>query len=140
MFLLYAVKKIDEVELSAMPVQDIRWNIFAATLQDILSHHNLHLWSLKSFGIHPQQITRLQKSLKTPQHFPLLSPVDMERLTLELPLSSDEIIRLRAAMLATAIERMLFDRISAEGAYAVAYEIFQMLNQTLQARDVAAVR
>src|SRR5215472_5210669 len=98
------------VEQSIYPV---RWNIFARELENILRSHDLRLGQLDDRGIvlHPQKVWRLQQSLLSPTHFPILNPEELERLVAYLNLSKAEQDRLHAAIVATGVERTLMDRI-----------------------------
>jgi hypothetical protein len=112
--------------------QSKRWNIFARELEDILSAHDLHLGHLDDrAGIHREKVRRLQQSLLAPKSFPVLNPVELELLVETFDLSEEERVRLRAALLATAIERMLMDRIDQDNALLASEQIQTILRDTL---------
>ena len=94
------------------------WNIFARVLQTILEKRGLGLGHLddRGIGIHPQKVLRLKRSLTSPKRFPVLRPDEMEDVIRTFELSAEEQILLRAAVLATAIEEELMDRINNEDA------------------------
>ncbi len=109
-----------------------RWNLFARELEDILTAHNLHLGLLDDrVGIHREKIRRLQKSLLTPKSFPVLNPAELELLAATFNLSEEEQARLRAALLATAVERMLMSRIDQDNALQASEQIQTVLRDTL---------
>ena len=112
-----------------------RWNLFARELEDILTAHNLHLGLIDDrTDIHREKIRRLQKSLSTPKNFPVLNPEEMELLIEKFDLSEEERVRLRAALLATAIERMLMSRIDQDNALLASEKIGNILRETLLAQ------
>ncbi len=109
-----------------------RWNLFARELEDILVAHDLRLGLLDDdTGIHREKIRRLQKSLSTPKNFPVLNPEEMELLIEKFDLSEEERVRLRAALLATAIERMLMSRIDKDNALQASEKIGTILREIL---------
>jgi hypothetical protein len=111
-----------------------RWNIFARELEDILRARGLKLGHLESrVGVHSEKVNRLKRSLTVPG-FHLLSPEDLEKVIITFQFTSDEQLRLRAAILTTAVEKMLMDRIDAGNALAAAEEIFPILLAALYAR------
>ena len=109
-------------------------NIFVLELENILRSRGLELGHLKSrAGIHHEIVNRLKCSQTAPR-FHLLSPDDLERVISTFQLTGDEQLRLRAAILATAIEKMLMNRIDKDNALAAAKEIFPILLAALHAR------
>ncbi len=109
------------------------WNLFARVLQEILSAHGLTLGHLDDrMQLHPEKVRRLQRSLQVPKSFPVLNPDEMERLVAVVRLSRSEKTRLRAALLATAIEAMLMDRIRPPDALRAAEQILPVLEQALE--------
>src|SRR5262249_3663984 len=119
---------------------EIRWNLFARELEDILATRGLRLGHLDNrkdeMGeplVHREKVRRLQRSLRTPKAFTVLSPYDLERIIRVLQITPQERLRIHAAMLATAVEVMLMDRINLEDAYAAAEQILPVLYQALQA-------
>ena len=118
-----------------MTQQKKRWNLFARELEDILTLHNLHLGYLDDcrIGLHREKVRRLQQSLLTPKSFPVLNPEELELIIEKFSLSKEERVRLRAALLATAIERMLMDRIDQENALLASEQIAAILRDHLLA-------
>jgi hypothetical protein len=109
------------------------WNIFARELQDVLSKYGLKLEQLDDrVGIHREKVRRLVHSLKTPKSFPVLNVDEMEQLTTAVHLAEDDIARLRAALLATSIERLLMSRIKPDDALLAVEQLFPLLLQTLE--------
>ncbi|HEU5378922.1 MAG TPA: hypothetical protein VFV38_26150 [Ktedonobacteraceae bacterium] len=113
-----------------------RWNIFARELESILAEHGLRLSQLDDRGIveHREKVRRLQQSLKSPGHLATLNPVEIERLTARLNLSDLEQQRLRASLLATAVEMTLLDRVEARIALMAADDVFNILFEAMRAR------
>lgn len=125
-------------------------NLFAHELDDILRHYGSRngLGQLSSRSlIHPQVVDRLRKSL-TQLSFYTLSPRDMGMVIEEFGLGEDEVHRLRAALLATAVEQKLMQRIdpddaeaiSPEDVFLVAEEVFRILLQAMRERGRAKTR
>ena len=125
-------------------------NLFARELDDILHHHGSGkgLGQLSNRGlIHPQVVDRLKKSL-TQLSFYTLSPRDMEMVIEEFGLDEEEVYRLRAALLATAVEQKLMHRIDPNDAESVspedvllaAEEVFRILLQAMRERGRAKSR
>jgi len=111
-----------------------RWNIFARELEDLLSKRERDLNDLISeAGFHPEKVRRLKQSLATPK-FHLLSPEDLEQVIVTFHLTTEEHLRLRAAILATAVEESLMNRIDADNALRAAEEIFPILVRALRVR------
>jgi hypothetical protein len=109
------------------------WNLFARELEAILEAHQLSIGQLDDrLSIHREKVRRLKQSLLTPKNFPVLNTEEMEMLSEKLQLSDDEIMRLRAAVLATAIERVLMDRISPSDALAVAEHMLPLISRAMQ--------
>ena len=115
------------MELSASP-SSTRWNIFARELENVLSARNLRLGHLDDRGIvqHPEKVRRLQHSLEAPSRFPVLNPDEIERLVDTLRLSAEEQCRIRAALLATAVERVLMDRLQPAAALMAANDVYEI--------------
>ena len=110
-----------------------RWNIFARELEDIMAIRQLRLTHLDDRAfIHREKVRRLTRSLLTPKSFPILNTDEMERIIRAFDLNENEILRLRAALLATAIEQMLMDRIQQDDALAATEQIFPTLLITMQ--------
>lgn len=112
------------------------WNLFARVLQEILVARNLGLGHLDDRAhIHPEKVRRLQRSLLVAKSFPMLNPDEMEEVFRVFKFTREEKVRLRAAVLATAIEATLMDRINQDAALRVAEQILPMIEQALQAHD-----
>jgi len=111
-----------------------RWNLFARELEDILAARDLQLSIIDNrTDIHPEKVRRLQQSLLTPKNFPVLNPEDTEAIIDAFDLSEEERVRLRAAVLATAIERMLMNRIDLDNALLASEQILDILRTSLLA-------
>jgi hypothetical protein len=108
------------------------WNIFARELEAVLNAHNMRLGQLDDrLGIHQEKVRRLRQSLDTPEHFPVLNPKELELVEQKLKLSDEEKVHLRAAVLATYIERGLMDRIGRADALLAAEQIFPTIRDAL---------
>jgi len=109
-----------------------RWNLFARELEDILASYNLGLGHLDDRdGIHREKVRRLIQSLRAPKSFPVLNTEEMDLLVQTLQLGDEEVLRLRAALLATAIERTLMDRINQDEALLAAEQAFPLILKAL---------
>jgi hypothetical protein len=112
-----------------------RWNLFAHELKRILATRQLDLGQLPDLiGVDAEKIARLQRSLYEPRLFPLLDEDEMRLLAHQLQLSDEEITDLHAALLATAVNRMLIDRIQQDDALLATEQIFPIILGSLQAR------
>lgn len=113
------------------------WNLFARVLQEILAIHGIglgHLDDHPAVHVHKEKVRRLQKSIRENiLTFPLLTPDELERVITAYRLNDDEQLRLRAAVLATAIEIILMERIDHYDALAAAEEILPILERVLRA-------
>ncbi len=122
-----------------------RWNLFARELEDLLQKRERDLNDLISEGgLHPEKVYRLKRSLATPK-FHLLSPEDLEQVIATFQFTNEEQLRLGAAILATAIEETLMNRVDPDNALRAAEEIFPILVKALrqrfgQRRGLAATR
>jgi hypothetical protein len=117
-----------------MVQQNRRWNLFARELEDILKDRNLRLGHLDDrAGINREKVRRLQQSLLTPKSFPVLNPDEIDLIAEEFALSDEERVRLRAAVLATAIERMLMNRIDQDNALLASEQTLTILRASLLA-------
>lgn len=122
--------------------QTTRWNLFAAVLDDTLQTHGYRIGHLDDkAGIHPEVVRRLQISLKLPR-FSVLSPDDLDAVVDIFCLTASERVKLRAAVLATAIEAKLMDRIDAPTALDIAWTILPFLEKALrnQLEDGGSIR
>ncbi len=112
------------------------WNLFASVLQEILVAQGLGLGHLDDRAhIHREKVRRLQLSLKIPKSFPVLNIDEMEYVITAFQLNRNERTRLRAALLATAIEETLMDRINPDDALKAAEQIFGIIEQALQEHE-----
>jgi hypothetical protein len=110
-----------------------RWNIFARELEDILVSRGLRLGQLDDrAGIHREKVRRLRISLLSPKSFPVLNPAEMEDVAEAFHFKLYEVLHLRAAALAAAIEALLMDRIDSESALLVTEQILHMLSRALR--------
>lgn len=120
------------------PTASIQWNIFARELELILARRNLqlgHLYNRKDeqgLLVHPEKVRRLQRSLHTPKDVVTLTPDEVLRVIRAFDLTADEAARLRAALLATAVEMLLLDRVEMHVALHAADEAFQALLSAIQ--------
>ncbi len=116
----------------------IRWNIFARELALILARRNLRLGHLDNRKdehgplVHPEKVRRLQRSLFTPKNLATLSPQELQRIVKAFDLNAEEEARLRAALLATAVEMLLMDRVDTHTALLAADETFHTLLDALR--------
>lgn len=106
---------------------NIRWNIFARTLEDILLKRNLN-WRDLSTQAHIEQdiVDRLQASLVSPTSFPVLSIEEMDEITDIFNIDPQETLQLRAALIATSVERMLIERVESQTALQAAEQVFAL--------------
>src|SRR5262245_59913771 len=106
---------------------DQRWSLFACELDDILNDHGLRLGHLDNrkdaVGVplaHREMVRRLQHSLHMPTALPVLNPEQLDAVIQSIPFTHEEQDRLHAALLATAIQRLLVDRTTVVNARAIA--------------------
>ena len=112
-----------------------QWNLFARELDAILAERDLGLGHLDDrVAIHRERVRRLQRSLHEPR-FHILPPEDIESICDSLQLSPAEVARLKAAILATAIEAKLMDRINPDDALTAAEQLLPLLNAAILAHD-----
>jgi uncharacterized small protein (DUF1192 family) len=108
------------------------WNIFAFELKKILNQYGMGLGHLDDrIGIHREKVRRLIQSLQTPPSLPILNPEETQLIIETLQLTSEETLRLRAAVLTAAIQRMLSDRIHLDEARLAAEQILPTIIQAL---------
>ncbi|HTK06055.1 MAG TPA: hypothetical protein VL485_02715 [Ktedonobacteraceae bacterium] len=116
------------------PGELVRWNLFVRELEDLL--HNKG-WGLNDLiteaGLHPEKVRRLKRSLALPK-FHILNPEDMKQVCESFAFTASDQLRLRAAILATAVEETLMNRIDPENALRAAEEIFPLLIDALRQR------
>lgn len=110
-----------------------RWNLFARELESILVAHNIQLEHLDEHAHISREIVRsLSQSLRIPGSFPVLDTDEMNSVIQEINLSNEEVGRLRAAILAIAIEKMLMERVSQDGALQTAEQAFIVILQSIK--------
>lgn len=115
--------------------EDRQWNLFARELEDILAVHGFRLGHLNDRAeIHPEKVRRLQHSLRMPR-FHMLAPEELERVYDVFGFNHEERIRLKAAILATAIEVLLMNRINQDDALAAAEQMLPALRRAVEAHD-----
>ncbi|HEY1352154.1 MAG TPA: hypothetical protein VGF67_21260 [Ktedonobacteraceae bacterium] len=101
-------------------------------MEDILASHHLRPGHLDDrAGIHREKVRRLRQSLAWPESFPVLNPAEMDAIAATFHLRTYEILHLRAAVLAVAIEEQLMDHIEARSALLVAEQIRPLLSKAL---------
>ncbi|HVB24387.1 MAG TPA: hypothetical protein VNG51_20785 [Ktedonobacteraceae bacterium] len=114
---------------------DQQWNIFARELTDILASHHIPVAQLYlHITILPDKVRRLHQSLFIPDSFPLLSQDEIQQLIQVCNLTETEQIRLRAALLTTAIEKLLIERLQPDAALLAASTLFPLIASALQQR------
>ncbi len=113
------------------------WNIFARELETILSARRIRLEHLyEVITIFPDKARRLAQSLYEPGYFPLLSERELADLTLACHLSRAEVLHLKAAILATSVEKMLLGyTLDEQKALQAADATFPFLLDALQQTD-----
>ncbi len=112
-----------------------QWNLFARELEAILAARGLRLGQLDDrTTIHRERVRRLQRSLYEPR-FHTLPPEDLEYICAVFKLTPTEIARLKASILATAIEAKLMDRINQDDALIAAEQLLPLLNKAILAHD-----
>jgi len=123
-----------------------RWNLFARELEDMLAVRSLRLTHLDDRAfIHREKVRRLARSLLSPKSFPVLNPEEMDKVEEAFDLSEGEVLRLRAAILVTAIEETLMDRINQDDALIAGEQILPTVVSAMQKhglgeRGISAIR
>ncbi len=105
---------------------DRRWNLFARELEDILAARGYVLGRICSCtSINPAKVLRLRESLsqKRPKCFPLLPSMEVDEIIVAFDLTPAEQLRLHASILATAMERVLMNRLDPENALLAAEQL-----------------
>ena len=119
--------------MTGQPPSEKRWNLFARELENILAVHNLSIGQLDDqIGIHREKVRRLKQSLLLPKSFPVLNTEEMEQVVDALSLDDAEVMRLRAAILAVAIERILMDRINQDDALLATEQLLPVISKAMQ--------
>jgi hypothetical protein len=99
---------MEKIVMGRHPGYKKRWNIFARELENLLAARRIRLELLHEvITIFPDKARRLAQSLYEPGYFPLLNNGELEDLTLTCHLSHAEVLHLKAAVLATSVEKML---------------------------------
>jgi hypothetical protein len=114
-------------------------NLFARELQAILKAKDpgLRLGHLDDRGdegkrIHPEKVARLQRSLETPGQFYTLNVDELENVIQTFDLEQDR-LKLRAAILATDVERLLYNQgMTGVGALKAAEKVMPAILEVLQ--------
>jgi hypothetical protein len=106
-------------------------NIFARVLAYVLAAHGKELGSLYTMksewlSIPPSKVTRLKRSL-TQDHTATLNAEELEMLRQQVPLTDEDMRRLRAALVAEAVRYMLAGRIVYTQATEIATLLFDLL-------------
>jgi len=116
------------------------WNIFARELENILFTHQLQMDALAELiGTSAEKTHYLTRSLHTPEGLPVLNREEMKVLEQKLRLSAEEILRLRAGLLAAFIQSTFVDRINQGDAVLLAEQAFPTILRALQARAQGSV-
>lgn len=110
-------------------------NPFARELVRILATYGLQLEQLADLmDIQPATLQRLRRSLHDPTFSPVLSPDEMELLVTTLLMSSEDQGCLKAALLATALKRLLKDQLGLAYARQITEQLYPLLlDASLQA-------
>lgn len=104
---------------------NIRWNIFARVLEDILMKRQLSWQNLyERAAIEQDIVDRLQTSLSSPTTFPVLTIEEMDEVIDVFDVSPHEVLELRAAIIAISVEQMLMERIESQTALLAAEQVF----------------
>lgn len=120
-------------------VETPRWNVFAAVLEDQLLARGHKMTALYHAGIYRELVRRLRRSLVQQGTFPVLNPTELDRIALHFKLTPDEVWRLRAAVIATAAERLLYGRIPPQDALLVARQLLPVLDDAIRLKRVSRV-
>jgi hypothetical protein len=113
----------------------IKWNIFARVLEEILAAHDARIGQIDDrTPIYREKVARLQRSLSDSAHIHALNPAELEQVRRAFTLSDDEMLQLRAAVVAASIQKGLLDRISPEDARLAAEELYPGLVDSLRRR------
>jgi hypothetical protein len=125
----------------AAGVPSKHWNVFVRELEAVMGTRGYPITRLDDLGVveFPEKVRRLQLSFKSGAHLHVLNPEELQRLVEILGLSELEQARLRAALLATAVERTLMDRIDPYTALMAANDVFTILFAAMRARPGSAV-
>jgi hypothetical protein len=115
------------------PIHKKHGNLFARELEGILVRYNLSLSQLEDrAGIRREKVQRLLQSLQKPNMFPILNVSEMEMVRVRVGLDPWDLVHLRAAMLATSIEKTLMVSMQPDEALLVAEQTFPIILIALQ--------
>ena len=115
----------------------IEWGIFARELKRVfkdLGIPHTYLDDLKDDQgtiVDKRKAARIWASLDSPKHFAILNPTELSRLIAKLELKVEAQTRLQAAILATAVEITLMNRIPSDLALMASKQVFEMLHGAL---------
>jgi hypothetical protein len=102
-----------------------RWNIFARVLEDLLTARHLSWQALyEQAGIEQDIVDQLQASLLSLSAFPILTIEEMDDVIDVFDMTSDETLQLRAALIATEVERILMECIEDQAALQASEQVF----------------
>ncbi len=111
---------------------DTPWNPFARELVAILMAHHIFLKELhQHISVLPDKVRRIALSLTSPSTFPLLIYPEIDQLVQVCGLTGAEFQRLQAALITTAIEKLLINRLRPEIALQIANTVFPLIVQAL---------
>lgn len=123
------------------------WNLFAWQLECVLLKHNSRINLLDNLTftdaqgdirelLHREKVRRLVHSIHTPPDLPTLTRPELERVCDRGGIhDQEELLLLRAALLATSIQATLKDRIDLAHAALAAHQIFPTLVEALRTYD-----
>ena len=108
------------------------WSVYALTLQRILNTYRMGLGHLDDrVGIHREKVRRLIRSLHTPDSLPVLNPDEAQLLFETIHIRQEDRWHLHAALLATAIQRLLSQRIELEDARLAAEQMLPIIHDAV---------
>ncbi len=135
-------------------VPTTKWNLFAVVLKQILAQHSAtlemlddvprletptptyeELMAVKKQRVAPEIVRRLKRSLEADNSFTTLGVRDIQKVVRNFGLSLDDERRLRAAVLATAVQQQLHGRIGPAAARAAAWEVLDIIEDALRDHD-----
>lgn len=119
--------------MAELPAPAGGWNIFARELEKALRAHNKTIHDLTSLAaIHPQKVKRLLQSLVSCTHMSVLSPDDLESVYWTASFTDLEKQQIQAAIIVTAIEEKLMNRIDPYNAWLAADQIYPIIFNAVQ--------
>src|SRR5947209_7214861 len=115
-------------------------NLFTRELVQVLAGHGLQLEQLADqVGIQPATVQRFQTALTHPRLSPVLSSDELELLETTLLLDATEQGHLQAALLATALQRLLKDQLGPIFAQQLTEQLYPALRDACLRVDPAAL-